>query len=232
MNCTIGKGHTCADLPIELPATLLHQCENLCHSTSPTTSILLLVSSLHLKPTFNHCVSLVLWRCWLGGRKGIRPVKKLSGGVLAWLSVWSEMQTCIWTSWCHCHSLSLASAKSRLVLPFWYRLTRVVLDRRPLNGCVCSSISGPGRQSAASASDHGEQWQKTAGGPATWAETNRSTCSHKQQDHFSSPTEIHLLNHALHTLPYLPRDQAVTEIFLPRPSQIWASAHPRRYQVT
>jgi len=28
--------------------------------------------------------------------KGIRPVKKLSGGVLAWLSVWSEVQTCIW----------------------------------------------------------------------------------------------------------------------------------------
>jgi len=25
----------------------------------------------------------------LGGRKGIRPVKKLSSGVLAWLSVWS-----------------------------------------------------------------------------------------------------------------------------------------------
>jgi len=31
----------------------------------------------------------------VGGRKGIRPVKKLSGGVLAWLSVWSEVQTCI-----------------------------------------------------------------------------------------------------------------------------------------
>ena len=26
----------------------------------------------------------------LGGRKGIRPVKKLSGGVLVWLSVWSK----------------------------------------------------------------------------------------------------------------------------------------------
>jgi len=26
---------------------------------------------------------------WLCSRKGIRPVKKLSGGVLAWLSVWS-----------------------------------------------------------------------------------------------------------------------------------------------
>ena len=47
------------------------------------------------------------WRqrhCWLGGRKGIRPVKKLSGGVQAWLSVWSEVQTCIWPSWCHCFS--------------------------------------------------------------------------------------------------------------------------------
>ena len=78
-------------------------------------------------------VSTVLWRCWLSGRKGIRSVKKLSGGVLAWLSVWSEVQTCIWTSRCHCHSLSLASVKSRLVLPFWYQLTRV----DPLNVYVC-----------------------------------------------------------------------------------------------
>jgi len=29
-----------------------------------------------------------------------------------------------------------ASVKSRLVLPFWYRLTRVILDKGPLNGCV------------------------------------------------------------------------------------------------
>ena len=60
-----------------------------------------------------------------------------SGGVLAWLSVWSEVQTCIWPSWCHCHSLSLAPVKSRSVLPFWYRLTQVVLEKRPLNGCCC-----------------------------------------------------------------------------------------------
>jgi len=33
--------------------------------------------------------------------------------------------------------LSLASVKSRLVLPFWYRLTQVVPDRGPFNGCVC-----------------------------------------------------------------------------------------------
>ena len=34
--------------------------------------------------------------------------------------------------------LSLASVKSRLVLPFLYRLTRVVLEKGLLNGCVCA----------------------------------------------------------------------------------------------
>ena len=34
---------------------------------------------------------------------------------------------------------SLASSKSRLVLPFWCRLTRVVLEKRPLDGCSGSS---------------------------------------------------------------------------------------------
>ena len=37
--------------------------------------------------------------------------------MLAWLPVWSELQTWIWPSWCHCHSLSLASVKSRLAYP-------------------------------------------------------------------------------------------------------------------
>ena len=64
----------------------------------------------------------------------------MSGGVLAWLSVWSEVQTFICSSWCHCHSLSLASVKSRLVLPFWYRLTWVVLEKGPLNGRVCVCV--------------------------------------------------------------------------------------------
>jgi len=34
---------------------------------------------------------------------------------------------------------SLAALKVRLVLPFWYRLTQDVLEKRPLNGCSCSS---------------------------------------------------------------------------------------------
>ena len=65
----------------------------------------------------------------VGRQEGYPVCRKLSGGVLAWLSVWSEVQTCIWPSWCHCHSLSLASLKSRLVLPFWYRLTWIVPEK-------------------------------------------------------------------------------------------------------
>ena len=76
----------------------------------------------------------------VGRQKGHPACKKLSGWVLTWLSVWSEVQTCIWSSWCHCHSLSLASVKSRLVLPFWYWLTRVVPENEPLNGCVCACV--------------------------------------------------------------------------------------------
>ena len=76
----------------------------------------------------------------VGRQEGHPACKKLSGGVLAWLSAWSEVQTCIWPSWCHCHSLSLASVKSRLVLPFWYRPTWVVPEKGPLNGCVCVAI--------------------------------------------------------------------------------------------
>ena len=72
----------------------------------------------------------------VGQQEGHPACKKLSGGLRAWLSVWSKVQTCIWPSWCHCHSLSLASVKSILVLPFWYRLTWVVPEKGPLNRCV------------------------------------------------------------------------------------------------
>ena len=61
----------------------------------------------------------------IGRQEGHPACKKLSGGVLAWLSVWSKVRTC----WCHCHSLSLASVKSRSVLPFWYWLIQVDLEK-------------------------------------------------------------------------------------------------------
>jgi len=44
---------------------------------------------------FLFCISLAL----LVGRQAGHPAcKKLSGGVLAWLSVWSEVQNYIWPS--------------------------------------------------------------------------------------------------------------------------------------
>ena len=54
---------------------------------------------------------------------------------MAWLSVWSEVQTCIWPNRCRCYSLPLASAKSRFVLPFWYRLK----GKRAVK-CVCVCV--------------------------------------------------------------------------------------------
>ena len=87
-------------------------------------------TSLHLSDStiYSHIhtytVPSVLWHCWLGGRKGIRPVKNWVV-VLAWLSVWSEVQTCIWPSWCHYHSLFLASVKSRDSEWQWHQLGHV-----------------------------------------------------------------------------------------------------------
>ena len=55
----------------------------------------------------------------LVGRQEGHPVcKKLSGGVLEWLSVWSVVLTCIRPSWCQRHSLSLASEN-----PDWFYLS-------------------------------------------------------------------------------------------------------------
>jgi len=34
----------------------------------------------------------------VGQQEGHPACKTLSGGVLAWLSAWSEVQTCIWPS--------------------------------------------------------------------------------------------------------------------------------------
>ena len=76
----------------------------------------------------------------VGWQEGHPACKNLSGGVLARLSVCSEVQTCMPPIWCHCHSLSLASVKSRLVIPLYYRLTQVVPEKGPLTGCVCVCV--------------------------------------------------------------------------------------------
>ena len=76
--------------------------------------------------------------------------------MFVWLSVWSKVQiVCIWSG---CHRKipsSLASFKSRLVLPFWCRIAQVVLEKRPFSGCNSSSASGIGSGSSSSSSGGG-----------------------------------------------------------------------------
>ena len=90
-------------------------CDSMWHVSS-RSGVATLWTAIHLLLTYFSALTLLV------GQQQAHPAcKELSGEVLAWLSVWCEVQTCIWPSWCHCHSLSLDSLKSRLVLPFWYR---------------------------------------------------------------------------------------------------------------
>ena len=51
---------------------------------------------------------------------------QLSGEVLAWLSVWSEVQMiCIWSTWCHYHPIISCSSKIQNGVRFWCRLSKL-----------------------------------------------------------------------------------------------------------
>jgi len=62
----------------------------------------------------------------IGWQEAHPACKKLSGGMLAWLCVWVKLQICIWPSWCHCHSLSLAP-----VNPDWFYLPAFLVPAYP-----------------------------------------------------------------------------------------------------
>jgi len=76
----------------------------------------------------------------LGGRKGIRPVKTewWGAGVVICLERGADLPMA------QLMPLPLTVSCSSKIqigfLPFWYRLTRVVLDKRPLNGCSRSQL--------------------------------------------------------------------------------------------
>jgi len=81
----------------------------------------------------------VLWRCWLGGWKGIRPVKNVSGG--CWCGCLSEARCRLAydpadATATHC----LLLVKSRFVVPFCYRLTQVI-RHRAVKRVVCVNCS-------------------------------------------------------------------------------------------
>ena len=78
----------------------------------------------------------MLWRCWLGGRKGIQSVKTewWGAGVVVCLERGADLHMA------QLMPLPLTVScfsKIQIGLPFWYRLTRVVPEKGPLNTCMC-----------------------------------------------------------------------------------------------
>ena len=67
----------------------------------------------------------------VGRQEGHPACKKLEWWGAGMVICLERVQICIWPSWCHCHSLSLASVKSRLVY----------LSGTDSPGCVCTSIT-------------------------------------------------------------------------------------------
>ena len=63
------------------------------------------------EPAFSAFVLLVGWQ------EGQPACKKMSGGMLAWLCVWVNLQIYIWPSLCHSLSLSVTPVK-----PDWFYL--------------------------------------------------------------------------------------------------------------
>jgi len=95
----------------------------------------------------------VLWRCWLGGRKGVQSVKTLgdcgrrcpvgvaptwtvgtSASIIFPCSIKNPQDRRWGNPACMQHSPML---RQKAECFFWYLPTRVVLEQRPLNGCCC-----------------------------------------------------------------------------------------------
>jgi len=66
-----------------------------CVQRSPTGAVK--NSQLHFSELLAHYAFSAL-TLLVGRQEGHLACKKLSGGVLVWLSVWSKVQTCIWPS--------------------------------------------------------------------------------------------------------------------------------------
>jgi len=79
----------------------------------------------------------VLWHCWFCIRKSIRPVKNWV--MMCWRDYLSGVR-CRWFAYgpagATTTSSSFALLKSRMVSPFWCRLTQVVLVNKPLSVCM------------------------------------------------------------------------------------------------
>ena len=89
-----------------------------------SSALTLLVGLQQEHPVCKNCVM----RCWCGYLSGAR-CRLFAYSLVQLMPLHPKTPS------------SLASFKSRLVLPFWYRLAQVVLEKRPLNRCSSSSSS-------------------------------------------------------------------------------------------
>ena len=95
-------------------------------------------NTIHIFADLVPSVSALMLLVWQW--EGHPACKKLSGGKLAWLSVWGEVEICIWSSRCHCHSISLAP-----VNPDWFYLPSFTF-------LVLAHLGSPGQNPDCSAS--------------------------------------------------------------------------------
>ena len=81
--------------------TVAERCEKYRYTNALQTFTRQLLTTHTLRSllfTFLYVVAFSALTLLVGRQEGHPACKKLSGGVLAWLSVWSEVQTCIWPS--------------------------------------------------------------------------------------------------------------------------------------
>jgi len=77
----------------------------------------------------------------VGRQEDHSACNKLNGGVRAWLSVWDEVQICIWPNWCHCHSYF-----SKIQIGFIFLVqahpgnSRKSPEGRKMDVCVCVCV--------------------------------------------------------------------------------------------
>jgi len=110
-----------------------------CCSTEGKLHSWMPVPSYYHYITFNYLLS-VPGHCWLGIGKRIQPIKYLV--MMFWhgclSGVKSKWLCTVMFQLMHCHPSSIASLKSRMVLPFRCSLTQVLLENRLfVNSCCC-----------------------------------------------------------------------------------------------
>jgi len=84
---------------------------------------------------FNFMFCLSTLTLFVGQQEEHLACKKMSDGVLVWLSALSKVQIDSYMV------QPLPFCRLRMVLHFWYQLTKVVVEKNPVNGCSYVLVS-------------------------------------------------------------------------------------------